>query len=144
MSPRGLGIPVMPSRAVRTTLVWRATTPNAISLTVLDGLLAPETKIDRVIPSHSPPLRKADLRPVRDYYQKMLDGVGRAQRDKLTLDQTIQRLNLRSSFPNFRDPPPGHWAYGMHERNIRNLWRILGTEPETVKPADPQPPTAPR
>jgi hypothetical protein len=30
-------------------------------LTVLDRLLAPETKIDRVIPSHSPPLGKADL-----------------------------------------------------------------------------------
>lgn len=103
-------------------------------LTVLDGLLAPETKIDRVIPSHSPPLRKADLKPVRDYYQKMLDGVHQARGDNLTLDQTIERLSVRNSFPNFRDPPPGHWAHGMQQRNTRNLWRILSEEPQLRQP----------
>jgi len=105
-------------------------------LTILDSLLAPETKIDRVIPSHSPPLRKADLKPVRDYYQKMLVGMRQARRDNLTLDQTMERLSVRNSFPNFRDPPPGHWAHGMQQRNIRNLWRILSGDPD---PAPPMP-----
>jgi glyoxylase-like metal-dependent hydrolase (beta-lactamase superfamily II) len=104
-------------------------------LAVLDGLLAPETQIDRVIPSHSPPLQKADLKPVRDYYQKMLDGVQQARRDHLTLDQTVERLSVRNSFPHFRDPPPGHWAHGMQERNTRNLWRILSAQPSSTPSA---------
>jgi len=58
----------------------------------------------------------------------MLDGVRRARRQNLTPDQTLQRLSVRNSFPNFRDPPPGHWAHGMQERNVRNLWRILGEQ----------------
>jgi len=97
-------------------------------LTVLDGLLAPEVQIDRVVPSHSPPLLKSDLRPVRDYYRKMLDLGRQARREGLTLDETVRRLSVRNSFPNFRDPPPGHWAHGMQERNVRNLWRLLGEE----------------
>jgi len=93
-------------------------------LRILDGFLAPDMKIDRVIPSHSLPLVKSDLKPVRDYYQKMLDGVQAARGEGLTLEQATQRLSVRRSFPNFRDPPAGHWAHGMQERNIRNLWRI--------------------
>ena len=38
-------------------------------------------------------------------------------------------MAVRKDFPTFRDPSPGHWAYGMHERNMRNLWRIL-SEPQ--------------
>jgi len=97
-------------------------------LAILDGFLAPDVKIDHVVPSHSPPLLKSDLRPVRDYYQKMLDAIQQARQESLTLEQTTQRLTVRKSFPNFRDPPPGHWAHGMQERNVRNLWRILGEE----------------
>lgn len=105
-------------------------------LTVLDSFLDPEKRIDRVIPSHSPPLLKSDLEPVRNYYRKMLQGVQQARRQGWTLDQTQQQLSLRSRFPEFRDPPPGHWAYGMHQRNVRNLWRILG---ETASFAAPPP-----
>jgi hypothetical protein len=70
----------------------------------------------------------------------MLDGVRQARRDNLTLDQTIQRLSLRNRFPNLRDPLPGHWAYGMHERNLRNLWRILSQESQPQPPAHSDPP----
>jgi glyoxylase-like metal-dependent hydrolase (beta-lactamase superfamily II) len=94
-------------------------------MAVLDGFLAENVRIDRVVPSHSPPLRKSDLAPVRDYYHRMLAGVQAARRDGLTLDETMSRLALRTSFRTFREPPPGDWAHGMHERNVRNLWRSV-------------------
>ncbi|MBN2473328.1 MAG: MBL fold metallo-hydrolase [Pirellulales bacterium] len=94
-------------------------------MTVLDRFLAPQVQIDRVISSHSPPLLKSDLRPVRDYYQRMVAGLSAARREGLTLEQATDRLAQRVAFRDFMEPPPGHWAYGMHERNIRNLWRIL-------------------
>jgi cyclase len=93
-------------------------------LAVLDRFLAAEVKIDRVVPSHSPPLVKKDLAPVRDYYQKMLNGVRQAQREGLTFDQAKVRL-AASRFPAFQEKPPGTWSYGMHQRNLRNLWRIV-------------------
>jgi glyoxylase-like metal-dependent hydrolase (beta-lactamase superfamily II) len=108
-------------------------------LTVLDRFLADDVQIDHVVPSHSLPLRKRDLAPVRDYYQRMLVGVRAAQQAGLTLTQATQRLAVRTNFPAFRVPPPGDWAYGMHERNIRNLWRILEEErqrPQTVEKKD--------
>jgi len=92
-------------------------------LTVLDGFLAASVKIDHVVPSHSPPLVKADLAPVKDYYQRMLEGVRAAQQEGLTLEQTKVRLTA-NLFPAFRDRPAGVWSHGMHERNLRNLWRI--------------------
>jgi glyoxylase-like metal-dependent hydrolase (beta-lactamase superfamily II) len=97
-------------------------------LAVLDRFLAEEVKIDRVVPSHSPLLLRNDLIPVRDYYQRMLVGVQAARQEGLTLEQATARLAVRRYFPAFRDPPPGHWGYGMQERNIRNLWRILSQE----------------
>jgi glyoxylase-like metal-dependent hydrolase (beta-lactamase superfamily II) len=97
-------------------------------LTVLDGFLAADVKIDHVVPSHSPPLAKTDLAPVRDYYHRMIVGVRAAQREGLTLDQAKMRLSA-SQFPAFRDRPAGVWSHGMHERNLRNLWRI-GQEKE--------------
>jgi glyoxylase-like metal-dependent hydrolase (beta-lactamase superfamily II) len=97
-------------------------------LSVLDEFLAEGVKINHVVPSHSPPLRQNDLRPVRDYYQRMLTEVRAAQQEGLTLDQATERLAVQRKFPAFRKPPPGDWAHGMHERNIRNLWRILQEE----------------
>jgi glyoxylase-like metal-dependent hydrolase (beta-lactamase superfamily II) len=97
-------------------------------LAVLDRFLADDVKIDHVVPSHSPPLLKKDLIPVRDYYQRMLVGVRAAQQEGLTLEQATARLALRTSFPALRETPPGGWSYGMHERNIKNLWRILKEE----------------
>jgi glyoxylase-like metal-dependent hydrolase (beta-lactamase superfamily II) len=94
-------------------------------LAVLDSLLADSVKIDRVIPSHGAPLQRSDLPPIRDYYQRMLTEVQAARQEGLTLEQATARLAVRRNFPAFRDPPPGHWGYGMQERNIRNLWRIL-------------------
>ena len=93
-------------------------------LTVLDRFLAADVRIDRVVPAHSPPLLKRDLAPVRDYYQKMLLGVRASQREGLTLDQTKVQL-AASKFPGLQDTPPGTWSHGMHERNLRNLWRIV-------------------
>ncbi len=97
-------------------------------LAVLDRFLAPDVKIDRVIASHSPPLVRSDLLPVRDYYQRMLAGVRAARQEGLTLDQTMPRLAQRTAFPAFRVPQRGQWCYGMHERNLRNLWRIVEGE----------------
>jgi glyoxylase-like metal-dependent hydrolase (beta-lactamase superfamily II) len=93
-------------------------------LAVLDRFLAPEVRIDHLVPAHSPPLLKQDMAPVRDYYQRMLLGVRAAQREGLTLDQAKVRL-AASWFPALRETPPGSWSYGFHERNLRNLWRIL-------------------
>ncbi len=108
-------------------------------LAVLDEFLAPKQKIEHVVPSHSEPLVKSDLLPVRNYYRKMLDGVQQARQQGWTLEQTTQRLSVRNRFPEFRDPPPGHWAHGMQQRNTRNLWRILGEAPPSPTP----PPSAP-
>jgi len=102
-------------------------------LAVLDEFLSPEVRIDRVVPSHSPPLSKSVLLPVRGYYEKMLDEVGAAQREGLTLEQAMARLAAPTAFPDFDRPPPGHWAHGMQQRNIRNLWRIL--QEQSLQPA---------
>lgn len=96
-------------------------------LAVLDRFLPADVKIDRLVPSHSPPLVKQDMVPVRDYYQRMLNGVRLAQREGLTIEQTKSRLTA-TQFPAFRQPPPGSWCYGMHERNLKNLWRIVEDE----------------
>ena len=93
-------------------------------LAVLDRFLAPAVRIDHLVPAHSPPLVKQDLAPVRDYYQRMLLGGRAAQREGLTLDQAKVRL-AANKFPALRETPPGSWSHGMHERNLRNLWRIL-------------------
>lgn len=103
-------------------------------LTVLDRFLADDVKIDHVISSHSVPLVKQDLAPVRDYYQRMLAGVRTAQQEGLTLEQAKARLAVRTNFPALRESPRGSWSYGMHDRNLRNLWRILKEErPETAE-----------
>ncbi len=106
------------------------------AMTVLDGFLAAGVEIEHVVPSHSPLLVRSDLPPARDYYQKMLAGVRAARQEGLTLPQTTARLALGPNFPAFRDAPPGAWSHGMHERNIKNLWRILEQEeplPKTEK-----------
>lgn len=98
-------------------------------LAVLDQFLADDVKIDHVVPGHSPVLVKNDLAPVRDYYQRMLTGVRAAQQEGLTLEQATERLAVRTNFPALRETPPGAWSHGMHERNLKNLWRILKGEP---------------
>lgn len=100
---------------------------------VLQKFLAEEVKIDHVVPSHSPPLRQNDLRPVLDYYRRMLKEVRAAQRQGLTLEQATELLSVRRKFPAFRIPPPGDWAHRMHERNLRNLWRILQDEQQQTQ-----------
>lgn len=50
----------------------------------------------------------------------MLVGVSAAQREHLTLDQVQARL-AADRFPALQEAPPG----GTHERNVRNLWRLL-------------------
>ncbi len=106
------------------------------SIAVLDEFLSPEVPIRRVIPSHNPsPLQKKDLALLRDYYQRMLSGVRAAQRQGLTLEQAATRLAQRQEFPPFLEPPPGHWAYGLHDRNLRHLWRLCQQRPPPAAPA---------
>jgi glyoxylase-like metal-dependent hydrolase (beta-lactamase superfamily II) len=102
---------------------------------VLDELLDPTMQVARVVPSHSPPLRKSDLVPVRAYYEKMLAGVQAAQREGLSFEQAAERLAQRRAFAGYLEPPPGHWAHGMHRRNLRNLWRIVQDESASVHTA---------
>lgn len=106
-------------------------------MAVLDSFLAEGVQINRVVPSHSPPLLQSDLLPVRDYYQRMLTGVRAARQEGLTLSQVMERFALRTAFPSFREPQAGQWDYGMQERNIRNLWRILNEEqPPQAEPEE--------
>lgn len=93
-------------------------------LIVLDRFLSDDATIDHVVPSHSPPVLKRDLAPIRDYYQRMLTGVEWAQRQGLTFEQAKAQLPA-SLFPAFKVRPPGVWSCGFHDRNLRNLWRIL-------------------
>ena len=81
-------------------------------LAVLDRFLADDVKIDHVVPGHSPVLVKKDLAPVRDYYQRMLTGVGAAQKEGLTLEQTTARLAVKTNFPASAKcrPAPGPTA----------------------------------
>ena len=97
-------------------------------ITVLDRFSADGVKIDRVVPSHYPPLVQKDLLPVRDYYRKMLAGVRAARKEGLTLEQTAQRLALRTSFPTVDLRTMNAGTPDTHERNINNLWRIVGQE----------------
>jgi len=107
---------------------------------VLDEFLADGVKISHVVPSHSPRLVKNDLRPVLGYYQKMLKEGRAARKEGLTLEQATERMAVRKKFPEFHEPPPGHWAHRMHERNIRNLWRILQEEEQQPKTQQSEPP----
>jgi hypothetical protein len=59
----------------------------------------------------------------------MLSGVRLAQREGLRLDQAKMRL-AGSRFPAFQEKPPGVWGYGMHERNLNNLWLIVQEKTE--------------
>lgn len=97
-------------------------------LAVLDEFLAPEAPIRRVVPSHSAPLQKKDLVPIRNYYERMLAGVRAAQQEGLTLTQASERLSQQRAFGTYLEPPQGHWAHGVHDRNLRNLWRICQKE----------------
>lgn len=98
-------------------------------MAVLDRFLAPEVEIDHVISSHSRPLLKSDMLGVRRYYQKVLAEGRAAVEQGLSLEQTIERLAQEKAFRPFHVPPPGHWAHGMHDRNVRNLYRILTEGP---------------
>lgn len=107
-------------------------------LAVLDEFIAPEAPIRRIVPSHSTPLQKKDLVPIRDYYQKLLAGVRAAQREGLTLEQATERLAQSREFRTYLEPPPGHWLYDGHNRNLRNLWRICEEESQRTKRAEPK------
>ncbi|HPC96877.1 MAG TPA: MBL fold metallo-hydrolase [Sedimentisphaerales bacterium] len=109
------------------------------SIAVLDEFLDPNRAVRRVLPSHSRPLQRKDLVPVRDYYQKMLAGVRAAQRGGLPIEQAAERLAQRKEFPAFPEPPPGHWLYGLHDRNLRNLWRLCQEESRRTEQTEPAP-----
>lgn len=101
-------------------------------MAVLDAFLADNVRIDHVVPSHSPPLLKSDLTCVREYYHRLLAGLRAARREGRTLEQATELLSLSRAFPTYLVPQPGQWNYGMQERNIKNLWRILDEEsPQT-------------
>ncbi len=93
-------------------------------LKVLDRFVAPDVKLDHVVASHSPPLLKQDLWPVRDYYQRMLVGLTTARREGLTLDQVKVRFP-ETMFPAFQERPSGYYGHAFHQRNLNNLWRLL-------------------
>lgn len=97
-------------------------------ITVLDSFLAPGVQIEHLVPTHSPPLIKNDMIPVRNYYQSLLIGVRAAQAQGLSLEQVLERFSQQKMFSYFYEPGPGQWQHGLHRRNIRNLWHILNRQ----------------
>jgi len=97
-------------------------------IAVLDSFLAPDIQIDHLVPTHSPPLTKHDMIPVRDYYVKLLTNVQTAHQQGLSLEQVLMKLSQRTMFPYFYEPAPGEWEYNAHKNNIKHLWHTLNAQ----------------
>jgi glyoxylase-like metal-dependent hydrolase (beta-lactamase superfamily II) len=94
-------------------------------IAVLDAFLEEGVKIDRVVASHSPVLRRYDLKHVRDYYQAMLDGIRSAQQEGLTPQQAKDRFTVHKKFPHFFQRQSAQWSKAKQDRNITVLWNLL-------------------
>ena len=97
-------------------------------ISVLDSFLDPEVQIKHLVPTHSPPLVKDDMIPVRNYYQTLLTGIRDAQAQGLSLEMVLEQFSQPKMFSYFYEPGPGEWEHGTHDRNIKNLWHILKQE----------------
>ena len=75
--------------------------------------------------------------------EKLLAGVRAAQREGLTVEQASERLAQSREFRTYLEPPPGHWLYNGHNRNLRNLWRICEEESRRTKQTEPMNPVTP-
>lgn len=108
------GVQVFPSPhagpTTRATLVRRTAILNAIWLTILATMLAHAPRAGVVKPG-SPRISFADFVRIEKLSPRA------------ALAHWIGVDRRGNSLPNFRDPLPGHWAYDMQERNIRNVWR---------------------
>ena len=92
---------------------------------VLDAFLKEGVKLDHVVSSHSPVLKRRDLVHVRDYYQAMLDGIRSARQEGLTLEQARDRFAVRKKFRHFYQRQSAKWSKAKQDRNITVLWRLL-------------------
>jgi glyoxylase-like metal-dependent hydrolase (beta-lactamase superfamily II) len=94
-------------------------------ITVLDAFLEEGVKIDHVVASHSRPLKRNDLKHVRDYYKTMLDGIRAAQQEGFTLEQAGEHFAVQKKFPFFFQRKSAQWVQAKQDRNIKVLWHLL-------------------
>ena len=94
-------------------------------ITVINELLEKDVKLKYVLASHSPPLKRNDLKLVRDYYQTMLDGIAAAQVEGLTLEQAKERFTVQRNFPHYFQRQNAEWVNAKQDRNINVLWQLL-------------------
>ncbi|MHC4559159.1 MAG: MBL fold metallo-hydrolase [Planctomycetota bacterium] len=94
-------------------------------IAVLDEFLEEGVKIDHVVASHSRPLKRNDLKHVRDYYKTMLDGIRAAQQEGLTLEQAKEHFAVQKKFPFFFQRNSAQWVQAKQDRNIKVLWHLL-------------------
>ncbi len=94
-------------------------------ITVLNELLEKDVKLKCVLASHSPPLKRNDLKLVRDYYQTMLEGIRSAQAEGLTLEQAKERFSVQKKFPHYFQRQNAQWVNAKQDRNINVLWNLL-------------------
>ena len=98
--------------------VWR-------HVDVLSALMAREEKINHVVPSHGPLVRRGDLLRLRNYYRTTLRGIQAAQRKGLSLAQTQWNLAVHKRFRAYHRRRTAWWSRARHNRNIQILWRLL-------------------
>jgi glyoxylase-like metal-dependent hydrolase (beta-lactamase superfamily II) len=94
-------------------------------IAVLNEFLKEDVKLDYVIASHSPPLKRNDLKYVRDYYQAMLDGISKARREGMTLEQAKEHFAVRRKFRHFYQRQSAQRSKEKQDRNISVLWNLL-------------------
>jgi len=95
---------------------------------VFDALLKSERKIAHVVPSHSLLLKARDLEQARDYFRTMLDAVGRARREKLTLEQVQKQLSVRRQYPHYWQRFYSDQLETLQNANIERLWGLLASD----------------
>ena len=92
---------------------------------VLSSFLKPDKKINYVIPSHSPPGTKKDVINTRDYYKTMLDGLRKANREDLSLEQIKKRFTVQRKFHYYYRKQFADEIQIKQDTNIERLWKLI-------------------
>lgn len=92
---------------------------------VLGSFLSEDVTIDRVVPAHSPPLVRSDLKNSRDYYQAMLEGIRQAQRERLSMEQVKRTLAVSSRFRFYWSRQNAQELDEKQEQSIERLWHLV-------------------
>jgi glyoxylase-like metal-dependent hydrolase (beta-lactamase superfamily II) len=99
------------------------------SMSILDSLLADDTEIRQVVPSHTNLLGRQDLERLRDYYRDLLAGVAAAREQGVSLEDAQARLSLERRFPYMSGmEAPGRDRNELHKNNVNAVWKLLSQE----------------